>query len=595
MELLKYKGYKGSVSITQDGEYTGVVLGLERNAEYTGKSFEELKQQFKCKVENFLHYCEYEGINPDHFVSTEKNTMQSKKYLVVFGVLGFAWLAWLWFYFDKNIGATGIAQQAIAGVGETSDWWKDAGSFFNNFSTPVLSLLSFIALLWTIYQQIASHKLSLEELRYTREELELTRNELKKSADAQELTAKTAIEQQKLIQLQQFESTFFSLLANHEIILSKITDDRNNEGSIADKALQGLNSSDCYNLRPLFNFYDYKDIVSYFIVLYQLLKFIDESNFIASDKDKKKYASLLRSYLNNNVLLLIMYNCYVDSESKDNKNNSFVKYKFLVEKYAILEHVSWDLTSFFGRKISGRTISKKHLNSKENLMLIMNTYRYDCGAFGENVFLAIENLHKCLFDFYKKYKLSIPEYHEFIKNREIKSDEIKFNRNIINKIERTECLKKRLNFFNNIDNNISRLLYDEFKWIRGELDELFPNDFRNIDFDCYKFKQTQLGDLIIPEQQESLQSDFKCVIEFIDSFLGSNKINEFQKQIASDESYLDDCMKRLISTILLRSKSLDGDKEINRYSIWWKALSYHIENETEKYLANVIKRAIEEC
>ncbi|EKO3461427.1 hypothetical protein NTE11_003335, partial [Vibrio fluvialis] len=170
-----------------------------------------------------------------------------------------------------------------------------------------------------------------------------------------------------------------------------------------------------------------------------------------------------------------------------------------------------------------------------------------------------------------------------------------FNGNIINKIERSERLKEHLNSFKDIDINVPNLFDFEFEWIRGELDELFPGDFVNIDFDCYKFKPTQLGNLIISEQQESLQSDFKCVIEVIDYFLGSNKVNEFQKLITSDKNYLDDCMKSLISTILLRSKSLDGDKEINRASIWWKALSYHIENETEEYLTTVIKRAIEEC
>lgn len=525
MELLKYKGYKGSVSITQDGEYKGVVLGLERNAEYTGKSFEELKQQFKCKVENLLHYCEHEGINPDYFVSTEKNTMQSKKYLVVFGVLGFAWLAWLWFYFDNNIGSTGIAQQTIASVGETSDWWKDAGSFFNNFSTPVLSLLSFIALLWTIYQQIASHKLSLEELRYTREELELTRNELKKSADAQELTAKTAIEQQKLIQLQQFEATFFSLLSNHEVALDKAIGE-------ARKAVRLIESNDLLGEYKQFNFHGYQSLVSYFIVLYQIIKFVDEST-LSNVEEKKKYTSLLRAYLPSDILIVLAFNCYVDYKGSSEIYNNYWKYKQLVETYSILEHLTW---------------SSIVAENKDLLPILLNSYEYEPCAFGVNVKYAIGNLEENLSSYILYCFSQIDEIKDIVLNIEKREDEIEKNK------ENIELIKSRMAESNNLDDIIKLVelkSYDMFKgdgisWSKiRDFEKKLRVIFPQIDVPQLLDYSVYQGVIFLESTNRRLLENVDDLLEGLYSLRENIKKIDFQSEIELSNSKIEYCLKSI--------------------------------------------------
>ncbi|MBL4265715.1 putative phage abortive infection protein, partial [Vibrio fluvialis] len=182
-------------------------------------------------------------------------------------------------------------------IGEVSAWLGTFGDFVGGITNPIFSFLAFLGLLWTIKQQ-------RDELGISREELRLTREELAKSADAQELHAQTAIEQQKLIQLQQFEATFFSLLANHEVALGKAIEDvKSAVNLVKDNDL----SDECWH----FNFHEYQGLVSYFIVLYQILKFVDEST-LSSHEEKKKYTSLLRAYLPSEILILLTFNCYVN-------------------------------------------------------------------------------------------------------------------------------------------------------------------------------------------------------------------------------------------------------------------------------------------
>lgn len=612
MELLKYKGYKGSVSITQDGEYKGVVLGLERNAEYTGKSFEELKQQFKCKVENLLHYCEHEGINPDYFVSTEKNTMQSKKYLVVFGVLGFAWLAWLWFYFDTNIGTTGIAQQPITGVGETSDWWKDAGSFFNNFSTPVLSLLSFIALLWTIYQQIASHKLSLEELRYTREELELTRNELKKSADAQELTAKTAIEQQKLIQLQQFESTFFSLLSNHEVAVSKIQTGGINNVLTIDLALYELINSGLNKNK--FNFFGHDKIISYFIVLYQMLKFVQENYPHKEGKseqekiyDEKKYTSLIRAYLPNKVLILLFFNCYRDEVNDKKKGmynyNDFKDYKEKIERYSFLEHINFNfslaLYSCSKHGIAHPCESRGCVHQMKNyeynlfdenysyinsLSLVFNSY--SSNAFGTNSNIVMLNFSLLMEKiFFTQVGERLSEFNNLYELKEKKSD-LEYN------IERSKNLPSSIDELRRVlaviendgkDNTIWDEIYDLEKKLSDDLQieaKIINKETFNPHSSAggHRFSEAELNDMSIEVRKllTSLENDI-ALIDIDKSQSDLNDVNCLIKSLNKDN--LEDVCSKI--------KSQKTYAQENRESILYSAYVKFLDQYSVKELVSI--------
>lgn len=72
------------------------------------------------------------------------------------------------------------------------------GDFFAGFLNPILTFITFMVLLFTIFNQS-------EELKLTRKELEISTQELEKSANALK-------GQEELLKHQQFETTFFNLL-----------------------------------------------------------------------------------------------------------------------------------------------------------------------------------------------------------------------------------------------------------------------------------------------------------------------------------------------------------------------------------------------
>lgn len=75
---------------------------------------------------------------------------------------------------------------------------------------------------------------------------------------------------------------------------------------------------------------------SYFRVLYYLLKHIDKNYYGAdySGKKRKFYTSMVRSFLNSEITLLLIINI-----SHGNEDNQYREYKRLVEKYVYLEHL----------------------------------------------------------------------------------------------------------------------------------------------------------------------------------------------------------------------------------------------------------------
>ncbi|ENK7103604.1 hypothetical protein AB3Y58_001258 [Enterobacter kobei] len=98
---------------------------------------------------------------------------------------------------------------------------------------------------------------------------------------------------------------------------------------------------------------------SYFRVLYYLLKHIDK-NYYAHDcsgKKRKFYTSMVRSFLNSEITLLLIINI-----SHGDDENQYREYKRLVEKYMYLEHLIVDGEIF----ISGCSESVKRGLSTEN-------------------------------------------------------------------------------------------------------------------------------------------------------------------------------------------------------------------------------------
>lgn len=72
----------------------------------------------------------------------------------------------------------------------------------------------------------------------------------------------------------------------------------------------------------------------YFRHLYRVLKYIDDSELIKDDL-KYNYTSLVRANLSQYELIMLFYNCL--------SSNGVMKFKPLIEKYAIFNNIRYDL------------------------------------------------------------------------------------------------------------------------------------------------------------------------------------------------------------------------------------------------------------
>jgi len=258
--------------------------------------------------------------------------------------------------------------------------WGTFGDYLGGTLNPILSFLSLIALLTTIVLQS-------KELELTRNELQLTRDELERSASAQVETKEVLDKQSATLARQQFESTFFSLLDQHNKALDQITDNNilgqinsADEESVLHDAKYPPNAP-IAAIKFIYLYvlgdhrYRSKSLVSakrilesynshcghYFRVLYQLLKFIAinvpggtigpdfTAKKIQNEKlsdDEKMYTNIVRSFLGYEITQLLSINCYCTDE-----NDTYWKYRLLIERYAFLEHMPLEVNGFGTHKV----------------------------------------------------------------------------------------------------------------------------------------------------------------------------------------------------------------------------------------------------
>ena len=86
-------------------------------------------------------------------------------------------------------------------VTNDSATWGTFGDYLGGTLNPIISFLALIGLLYTIHQQA--------------QEMKATRDELERTAEQQS-------RQSEIFNLQQFESTFFSLLEQHNKVVERI-------------------------------------------------------------------------------------------------------------------------------------------------------------------------------------------------------------------------------------------------------------------------------------------------------------------------------------------------------------------------------------
>ena len=203
------------------------------------------------------------------------------------------------------------------------------GDFVGGTLNPILTFFTVIGLLYTIYLQRS-------ELYLTRQELRLTRKELTKSSnalEAQNLTTKQ----------QRFENTLFSMIEMlNQIVNAMDLVNGKDIKSGRDCFTYFIDSLgydyflmrwpgappshryDSNNLTSVRVFYDHdlkriltaynhfysryqSDLGHYFRVLYNIFRYIDQSDF-----SNDIYAKILRAQLSNQELLIIFYNNATD-------------------------------------------------------------------------------------------------------------------------------------------------------------------------------------------------------------------------------------------------------------------------------------------
>ncbi|MCT7537266.1 putative phage abortive infection protein [Aliarcobacter butzleri] len=203
------------------------------------------------------------------------------------------------------------------------------GDFIGGTLNPILAFLSFMALLYTI-------KIQTDELKLSREELKATREELKGSRIAQQEQSESLKLQNEATKLQIFESTFFSLLSETNGLLDDflMEDEEKKINENIERCIDSkiIHSKD--KLKEEFSSINNGLMKTYFIMLYQLLKYIDNSNI----SNKKFYTNIVRANLDNKILALLAINCYV---------YDFKEYKSFLDKYSFFEHLDISSDTLF--------------------------------------------------------------------------------------------------------------------------------------------------------------------------------------------------------------------------------------------------------
>ncbi|MCY9802679.1 hypothetical protein OTK51_04455 [Vibrio scophthalmi] len=242
----------------------------------------------------------------------------------------------------------------------------------------------------------------------------------------------------KTFRQQSFETTFNLLLEQHNNLadaLSKKRTTENSDSSPTSPIEDVLNelgdcwlSADAHRKKSLNDNYD---VHKYVRVVYQILMFIDEN----CPSDKRKYSRIFRSFISNDLNLILAMNC---AQLDSNEQIVFIKYKYLIEKYHLLEHlIILDLAE------NTKLFSSPKLT---NLLVI-------AGIFTPSAFGDGENIRKALESAFEDYHLSLSTQLYQISNN-------------------IKCHKKNNRFYNENLEKLSDLLEEHEKLSKGASKEL---------------------------------------------------------------------------------------------------------------------------
>lgn len=245
--------------------------------------------------------------------------------------------------------------------------WGQTGDFFGGILNPVFGFLTIVALVLTLLLQS-------KELKMSREELEMSREELAKSAEALR-------GQNKAIEQQSFEQTFFAWLSTYREILGEVTEGNGAHGRNAlnifwqtalsgsglAKTPEGFEEITRRRSSPLYKAWkevgktSFEDMTksvyphiskaaldewerlyreqenqldSLFRVLYRLLRWIDLQPSGRLDPEQKwLYVSIVRSQLSWIEMVYLFYNGYSERGRK---------FRPVIEKYALFDNLNFE-------------------------------------------------------------------------------------------------------------------------------------------------------------------------------------------------------------------------------------------------------------
>jgi hypothetical protein len=301
-------------------------------------------------------------------------------------------------------------------VTNDSATWGTFGDYLGGTLNPIISFLALIGLLYTIHQQA--------------QEMQATREELKQAAEQQHRQA-------DIFNLQQFESTFFSLLEQHNKVVERIEIESIYEKlhNIYNKKIDQITkrepSEELSNSHAIKSINQHYELKSYFNFLFQILKFISislsknsESNNSEDskitikdfDSDNKRseeklsheyinpqermYSDILRSFIPNIILKLLALNCLtIDKFSRDNELKTLYNFQGLLNRYALLEQLQLVFTDI-------NKINKSYLVNGDDAIhfLILTSHADIAPAFGNN---KIFDKSKAVFNYKFNYWLTV--------------------------------------------------------------------------------------------------------------------------------------------------------------------------------------------
>lgn len=343
-------------------------------------------------------------------------------------------------------------------VTNDSATWGTFGDYLGGTLNPIISFLALIGLLYTIHQQA--------------QEMQATREELKQAAEQQRQQVEQQSRQSEIFNLQQFESTFFSLLEQHNKIIEKVETDLNKINGDIERRYKGLDtitetppSEEMSNYHAIEIINHNHTLKGYFDLLFQMLKFIcislskrdenkepannDEKNtkikiedFLEnSEKIKQKistkyiniqeqlYSDILRSFIPNEILKLLALYCLTPDKYSENKDlETPYSFQGLLNRYKLLEQLQLDFKTSEILNSEKRILDSSEVgnfvknNPQDKIIhfLILTSYTNTVDALGKNSILKKlkpkfreqldQSIDQSIKKYLEKYKKTQEEY-----------------------------------------------------------------------------------------------------------------------------------------------------------------------------------------